>query len=53
VVGLTADHAAKHNRRMQERPVWPSAGWTVASGINAERKAEMVAKLRDGEGYVP
>lgn len=53
VVGLTADHADKHRRRMQERPVWPLEGWTVRSGITAEHKAEMAAKLRDGEGYVP
>lgn len=53
VVGLTADHAEKHRRRMRQRPVWPWEGWTVQSGITAERKAEMVDKLNDGEGYVP
>jgi maltose O-acetyltransferase len=52
VVGLTAEHAAKHRERMQSRPVWPFEGWTLSGGINAKRRAEMLEKLSDGEGYV-
>jgi maltose O-acetyltransferase len=48
----TATYLDRHRVQMGRRPTWPKRGWTVAGGITADHKREMVAVLRDGEAYV-
>lgn len=40
--------------KAKRAPTWPDEGWTVFTGITAERKAEQRKALADGSsGYVP
>jgi maltose O-acetyltransferase len=51
-VGKAADYLEREAVRIAGRPRWGD-GWTAASGITPERKAQMREALRDGPGYAP
>jgi maltose O-acetyltransferase len=48
----TDDYVAHHRSRLRERPAWDREGWTAASGVTPERRAEMLRALADGEAYI-
>lgn len=52
VVCDTDEYLRRHSERLDERPCWPSQGWTTKRGITAERKVEMRDALDDGIGYL-
>jgi len=52
VVCDTEEYIARHRRRMEESPCWPSQGWTVKRGITKQRMREMREVLGGGSGYL-
>jgi len=52
VIGLAAEHGARHRDLIRSRPSWPWRGWTVNGGITDANKAIMRERLADGFGYV-
>jgi maltose O-acetyltransferase len=46
------EYLATHDERLRHRPHWPLQGWTVAGGIDDERKQAQRDALAEGEGYV-
>jgi maltose O-acetyltransferase len=52
VICSTEEYLARHRRRLEESPSWPSQGWTVKRGITRERMKEMRETLGDGSGYL-
>jgi hypothetical protein len=52
VVCDSEEYFARHRRQIDERPHWPSAGWSAKRGITEERKAQMREALEDGNGYL-
>jgi maltose O-acetyltransferase len=52
VICDSEEYLAGHRKRIDERPHWPSAGWSVKRGITEERKAQMRDALEDGNGYL-
>ena len=51
-----SDHDAylsTHQKRLDSHPVWPREGWANSEGISAERREEMIERLREaGRGYI-
>jgi maltose O-acetyltransferase len=52
VICETEEYLARHRKRLDGSPHWPSHGWTVKRGITAERMREMRETLGDGSGYL-
>jgi maltose O-acetyltransferase len=51
-IGSTDQYVALHTQRIEERPHFPYAGFTVDGGITQENKQTMIGALLDGPGYV-
>jgi maltose O-acetyltransferase len=52
VVKSAADYIEEHKRKLKNRPVYPSKGWTVGKSVNSENKRIMKEELTSGIGYV-
>ena len=53
VIGDVATMAERHRQNIEASPCWPYDGWSLDSGITAERRQEQRrALLRAGAGYV-
>jgi maltose O-acetyltransferase len=52
VVCDSDEYIARHHKQLDERPHWPSEGWTVKRGITADRMRQMREALEDGIGYL-